>query len=112
MRDLERNKQLIHYSNLSEDTTDEWGNKAKGYGKIQEYRISLSVDKGEASNNAFGKDLEYDREMVTHDMKCPINEHTHLWIDNDTSKPYDYSVVKKANSLNSIRYAIKRENVS
>lgn len=112
MRDLLRNTQLIHFSNLTDDKTDEWGNVTKGYGEIQEYRVSLSADKGDASNNAFGKDLDYDREIVTHNMDCPINEHTKLWIDNDISQPYDYAVKGRAKSLNCIRYAIKRVNVS
>ena len=112
MRDLKRNQQLIHYCNLSETAKDEWGNNVSGYGEISEYRIALSSAKGDVSNNAFGKDLNYDREMVIHDMNCPINEHSRLWIDNDISQQYDYTVEGVAKSLNCIRYAIKKVNVS
>ena len=86
--------------------------------------------------------------MVTHDMSCPIDEYTHLWIDEpsitdetvrtvwseggtihiDTkgsvinadkdnisisgTKAHNYEVAAVSKSLNCIRYAIRRVNVS
>jgi hypothetical protein len=75
--------------------------------------MSVSANKGEASQQAFGMDLEYDREMSTHDMSCPIDEYTHLWIDGkDTKETHNYIVKAVSKSLNCIRYAIKKVNIS
>jgi hypothetical protein len=116
MRDLKRNQQTICYAllNVSIDK-DEWGNtdEVKTYGEPITAKMSLSANKGEASAQAFGADLSYDREMSTHDMSCPIDEYSHLWIDGrDTDKPHNYEVVAVSRSLNCIRYAIRRVNVS
>ena len=116
MRDLKRNQQLICYSLLSEDMEmDEWGNKAniKGYGSPLAMRVSISANKGETSAQPFGADIQYDREMVTHDMNCPIDEYSHLWIDGrSVTDTHNYEVVAVSRSLNCIRYAIRRVNVS
>lgn len=116
MRDLKRNQQTIWYSllNVSEEK-DEWGNthNVKSYSDPIEYKITLSANKGEISAQAFGADLKYDREMSTHDMSCPIDEYSRLWLDG--RKPTDthnYIVKAVSKSLNCIRYAIERVNVS
>ena len=115
MRDLKRNQQTIWYSLLNVSTgEDEWGNTedVKTYGEPVSMNISISGDKGEISGQAFGMDLDYDREMTTHDMSCPIDEYTHLWIDRDPSLTHNYVVKAVSKSLNCIRYAIKKVNVS
>lgn len=151
MRDSERNKAKIWYAlrNVAKQE-DEWGNTkdVTTYGDPQELKISVSASKGEATSQAFGADLKYDREMVTHDMSCPIDEYTRLWIDEpsvfdktvktvwsegDTiyidekgavidagkdnivvsgTKAHNYEVIAVSKSLNCIRYAIRRVNVS
>ena len=116
MRDLKRNQQTIWYSllNVSEEK-DEWGNTydVKSYGDPIECKITLSANKGEISAQAFGADLKYDREMSTHDMNCPIDEYSRLWIDGrDTNETHNYIVKAVSKSLNCIRYAIERVNVS
>ena len=116
MRDLKRNQQTIWYSLLNVSTgEDEWGNTEdiKTYGEPDTMDISVSGDKGEISQQAFGMDLDYDREMSTHDMSCPIDEYTHLWIDGrSTEETHNYIVKAVSKSLNCIRYAIKKVNVS
>ena len=115
MRDLKRNRQTIWYSLLNVSTgEDEWGNTEdiKTYGEPIAMDISLSGDKGEISQQAFGMDLDYDREMSTHDMSCPIDEYTRLWIDRDFTLTHNYVVKAVSKSLNCIRYAIKKVNVS
>ena len=116
MRDLKRNQQTIWYSLLNVSTgEDEWGNteNIKEYGEPIKMQISVSANKGETSQQAFGTDLEYDREMTTHDMSCPIDEYTHLWIDGrNTNDTHNYIVKAVSKSLNCIRYAIKKVNVS
>jgi hypothetical protein len=116
MRDLKRNKQHIYYSlqNVSQEK-DGWGNvtDVKVHGKPEPFDISVSAVKGAASVQAFGTDLKYDREMVTHDMSCPIDENTRLWLDGQSpDKPHNYEVVKRSPSLNAIRFAVRKVGVS
>ena len=116
MRDLKRNKQTIWYSllNVSADK-DEWGNTedVKTYGDPVKMEISISGNKGEASQQPFGTDLKYDREMSTHDMNCPIDEYSHLWLDGRSpDETHNYIVKAVSKTLNCIRYAIEKVNVS
>ena len=116
MRDLKRNQQTIWYSLLNISAgEDEWGNTedVKTYGKPVSMSIAVSANKGEVSQQAFGADLRYDREMSTHDMDCPIDEYTRLWIDGrNTEETHNYIVKAVSKSINCIRYAIERVNVS
>lgn len=116
MRDLKRNQQTIWYSLLNQSSeADEWGNTidVKEHGSPVEMSISISANKGEASAQTFGADLQYDREMSTHNMSCPIDEYTHLWLDGrKVTDTHNYEVVAVSKSLNCIRYAIRRVNVS
>lgn len=116
MRDLKRNQQTIWYSLLNVSSgEDEWGNTEdiKTYGEPIAIKMALSGNKGEASEQAFGADLKYDREMSTHDMSCPIDEYTHLWIDGrDITQTHNYIVKAVSKTLNCIRYAIEKVNVS
>lgn len=116
MRDAERNKVKIHYAlrNVNSES-DEWGNTngATTYSDPIELKISVSANKGEASAQAFGAELKYDREMTTHNMSCPIDEYSHLWLDGRSiEETHNYEVAAVSKSLNCIRYAIRRVNVS
>lgn len=151
MRNAVKNQSKIWYSLLNViSDKDEWGNtqNVTTYGEPKELKISISANKGEVSAQAFGADLQYDREMVTYDKSCPINEYSRLWIDEDSiidetvktvwaqddtifintngvlvnsddenimfsgAKPHNYEVVAVSKSLNCIRYAIRKVNVS
>lgn len=116
MRDLKRNQQTIWYSLLNVSVgKDEWGNTedVKTYGEPISMNISVSANKGEVSQQAFGADMKYDREMSTHDMDCSIDEYTHLWIDGrDISETHNYIVKAVSKSINCIRYAIEKVTVS
>ena len=116
MRDLKRNQQTVFYALLNVSVAeDEWGNTddVKTYGEPQEIRMSISANRGEVSAQAYGADLKYDREMSTHDMNCPIDEYSHLWLDGrKTTETHNYEVAAVNRSLNCIRYAIRRVNVS
>ena len=116
MRDAEKNKVKIHYALINViSEEDGWGN-TKGvtdYSSPEELKISVSANKGEASAQAFGADLQYDREMTTHDMSCPIDEYSHLWLDGRSiEETHNYEVAAVSKSLNCIRYAIRKVNVS
>ena len=116
MRDLKRNQQTIGYSLLNVSAgVDEWGNTedTKTYSEPFLMDISISPNKGQSSLQAFGTDLDYDREMSTHDMNCPIDEYSHLWVDGrDIKQTHNYIVKAVSKSLNCIRYAIKKVDVS
>ena len=116
MRDLKRNQQTVWYSLLNVSVgEDEWGNTEdiKGYGEPVSIHLSVSANKGEVSQQAFGSDLKYDREMTTHDMSCPIDEYAHLWIDGrPITLTHNYVVKAVSRSLNCIRYAIEKVDVS
>ena len=116
MRDLRRNRQTIWFSLLNVRTdTDEWGNTedVKTYGIPMQMEISISGNRGEASGQGFGTDLKYDREMSTHDLSCPIDEYSHLWLDGRLpTETHNYIVKAVSRTLNSIRYAIEKVNVS
>lgn len=116
MRDSEKNKSTIYYALRDvQSAQDEWGNTKDitTYGEPQKLKISVSANKGEASAQAFGTDLKYDREMTTHNMSCPIDEYSHLWLDGrDTADTHNYEVAAVSKSLNCIRYAVRRVNVS
>lgn len=116
MRDAQKNKSTIFYALRDVSTEkDSWGNTKDitTYGEPKELKISVSANKGEASAQAFGADLRYDREMVTHDMSCPIDEYSRLWLDGrSVGETHNYEVAAVSKSLNCIRYAIRRVNVS
>lgn len=118
MRELERNKQLIHYA-LFEGYTDavdksgyKTGEKVKTYSDPIELRINVSPARGNADRDIFGIDCSYSRTMTTADTDCPIQEDTVLWVGTDVQNPPNYVVVRKAVSLNDIVYAIREVTVS
>ena len=116
MRNLRRNQSGIYYALRTVSVeTDEWGNthEVKGYTEPVALRISVSANKGEAEASGFGADLSYDKEMVTHDMSCPIDEYSRLWLDGrSATDTHNYEVAAVSRSLNCIRYAIRRVDVS
>lgn len=116
MRDAEKNKVSIFYAlrNVAKEK-DEWGNTkdVTTYGEPIKLKISVSGDKGEASAEAFGADIRYERQMSTHDMSCPIDEYSRLWLDGrSVDETHNYEVAAVSKSLNCIRYAVRRVNVS
>ena len=112
MRGLKRNEQTIYYANLDSTVTDEWGNSAKAYGAPQPIKVCVSVEKGETVPSGYGDSLNYIREIVTHDMNCPITESSHLWVDISTDEPYNYKVKRVSHSLNCVVCALERVEVS
>ena len=116
MRSLRRNLQEIYCSlHTVMEEKDDWGNthEVKGYTEPMAMEMTISANKGEAEAQAFGADLRYDRELVTHDMTCPIDEYSRLWLDGrSVADTHNYEVAAVSKSLNCIRYAIQRVDVS
>lgn len=119
MRTLEINKQDMWYALLDgkEEVIDEYGNHAGvfqlKYSDPVYYPVNMSESRGVASVEAFGIEADFDRTFVTTDMACPIKEDSIIWFSADpTTEPYNYTVYRIANSLNSITYAIRGVDVS
>ncbi len=122
MRSMERNKINIYYAlyqgktPILDDEGNETGDSEVSYGNPVKFRIRVSPNKGESSEQAFGKSLDYDRVMYTADKKFSIDEFSILWIDKipeikedgSTDTPYDFTVVRAAKDLNEFSYAIKK----
>ena len=119
MRELEINKQTIHYALFDKILADyidsqghKTGEKFKKYQTPVEYRINVSPPSGNAEREVFGIECNYHKTMTTADMDCPIDEETILWIGIPTSQPHNYVVVRKAVSLHDIVYAIREVTLS
>ena len=114
MRDLKINQQTVYYQLcVPKSVEDKNGNKINGYPNPPiKARFSVSPNTGEASMQPFGRDVDYDCEMTTHDMSVEIDEYSRIWINRDPDKSYNYIVKKVARSINCIKYALKQVNTS
>lgn len=118
MRTLNRNKRTIYYALLTgEDTTlDEYGNETGEpkpvYGDAVELKCNVSATTGADAVQAFGNFTNYSRTMCVADTNCPIDENTIVWFGIEPTKPYNYIVVRKADSKNGILYAIREVTVT
>lgn len=87
MRDLNRNKKTIYYalytgkSEYTDTNGDYTGEQSLTYSGITPFRINVSESQGVAPTEPFGVYKHYFNRMVTHDMDCPIAEHSILWVD-------------------------------
>ena len=118
MRDLSRNKKTFYYALYLGNTEviDEFGNKTgqyvPTYSDPTEYRANISPARGTADLEQFGINSNYTKVIVTSDMECPFTETTRLWIGIPTSKSYNYVVTQRAESINSISFAIREVTTS
>lgn len=124
MRSLKRNQQTIWYAKyLGEQTTldeagYETGEPVPTYSNPISCQICVSSTKGDTEDTLFGKNVDYDRTMTTHDKACEIDEYCLLWIDIEpvidvdgkTATKHDYVVtqVGKAKIGTNIVYAINK----
>ena len=67
---------------------------------------TVSSNKGDYSQQQFGNLLDYDRTMITHDTRCPINENSLVYIGTE-----QYIVKAVAKSLNAVQFATKRVQI-
>lgn len=124
MRCLQRNKKPIYYALYQGKTEILDGNGYKtgqfrlSYSTPTAINVNVSANKGLSELSLFGSNIVYDRTIVIDDVNCPIDEYTKLWVDapvydsQNNLLPHDYIVIKKAVSLNSITYAIRKVDVS
>ena len=114
MLDMPINQRLIYHapqtgkeSHYDEDGY-ETGETSAVYGDPQPLWINVSAATGRAQYIAFGHFTEYTRTLITSDMKCPLKLYDAVWLKTDpqTDGP-DYTVVRVADGLDSIMYAIQ-----
>lgn len=118
MRCLDRNKKSFYYATYQGITkqTDSEGNFTGEYGisystPVQAYG-NISPAKGNDFSSPFGVAENYDKIIVMADPNFPVETTSVLWIENATTDPYDYIVVKVARSLNSVSIAVRKVDVS
>ena len=77
-----------------------------------EFYANLSAGTSDAEEQPFGSNVQYDRIILTHDLDCPINEHSLIWVKNKPEADpdsADYEVAASPlDSLNAIRIPIRR----
>lgn len=119
MRDLQRNKRLIWYANHIRDdaVTDEFGNDTGEtipvYTDPVALKINVSAATGEAAAEAFGAFTDYSRTITTSDTSCPLKQNSRVWFGVEPSSgPHNYEVVRVADSLNGMLYALREVTVS
>lgn len=118
MKTLARNKQKIYYANRTteEPILDEdglmTGDDQFGYTTPEELKINVSPASGAIVLQAFGVTEQYDKVLITDDLNCPLDEHSHLWVGIETALPYNYVVTRMSKSLNSVVIALTQVDVS
>lgn len=118
MRSLNRNKRGIYYALRTGETpdVDEYGNETgestPAYGEAIEMRCNVSAATGEEAVQAFGSFTGYSRTMCVSDPACPIDEDTVVWFGIEPTEPYNYIVVRKADSKNGVLYALQEVTVT
>lgn len=135
MRVLARNKKDIWYANpvattyVTDNNGLKTGEKEITYGTPVKEKMSMAISSGAnnlgsqgiASLEPFGIVTGYTARAVTEDLNCPMSEESHVWygieptaeIDGETVQvPHNYTVVRKAKSLNHLIYYLKEVDVS
>lgn len=112
MRTIIRDKSLVYYSNATEGV-DEWGNTVNNvYETPIPIRLSVSVEQGVLLQRQYGKQVNYDRVIITELTELPIQESTRFWIDESINNPHNYIVKKIARSKNFINIGLDRVDLT
>lgn len=120
MRNQTANQRTLYFANKLgiADVFDEngyrTGETAPLFTAPKKIRMNVSTAKGAKDNEAFGGYEDYDRTIFTTNMDCPIKVSSIIWFQRDPAKneTHNYIVVRKADSKNAIRYAIKEVEVA
>jgi len=118
MRNLNRNKRHLYYALQVGEAkdTDEYGNETGEvtpiYGDAVNLQANVSAASGADAVQAFGNFTGYSRTMCVSDRECPIEENSVIWFGVEPTEPYNYIVVRKADSKNGILYALLEVTVS
>lgn len=112
MQSLMSNHRTVYYAlytGMTDITRDGYktGEKRKTYSDPVAFPCNVSPARNPADTEPFGISTDYDRTIVTCDMNCPIAEDSILWVGVPVTEPYNYKVVRRAESLNGLLFAIK-----
>ena len=117
------------------------GEKTQTYGTPVKVRMSMAISSGAnnlgsqgiAELEPYGLVTGYTARAVTEDLDCTMDEQSHIWsgiepfhieqrtqtvngetvtVDVEVPNPYNYTVVRKAVSLNHLIYYLKEVDVS
>lgn len=90
------------YGNETGETTQEWTKPAK-------LVLNVSPPTGTAQANPFGAFTDYSLVVSSSSKKhnTPLYEGTHVWFNTDTSKGWNYIVVKVAEHITDTLFALK-----
>lgn len=133
MRTMTRNRRVFYQASLVEvtmaqDTDGNYTEDAYTYSDPVKCEGVITAANGEAVTQLFGANERYDKVITLNlgedyleigsvlwvDRVISLDEQGHLAKDEngDVLTPYDYIVVKVANSLNFVNVAIRKVNVS
>jgi len=119
MRTLRKNEQTFYYSKylgkaeILDDNGNRTGTRELTYDTPVKAYGNISANTGEVIYNTYGKLVAYDRILQPRDSALSLNENDVLYIDKDYNNGiYDYVVVSVIKSLNVLKYAIRKVNVS
>jgi len=125
MRTMTRNRRTFYYASLNTVTmgTDKDGNYTEeqySYSDPVEKQGVITAANGEAVTQLFGANERYDKVITLNLGENYLAIGSVLWVDTlptldehgKTTTPYDYIVIKVAESLNFVNVAIRKVNVS
>lgn len=134
MKCMVRNKSRFYYALylgkgpvLNEDGRPTGETELK-YANPVEYEANISASRGSTQAEVFGESTLYDKVIALDDVEIPIDEYSVLWIDTvpelaedgslavddegNAKTPHNYTVTRKAVSLNSVLLAVRKVDVS
>lgn len=126
MRSMTRNRRIFYCASLegvsmSQDADGNYVEEQYTYSNPVKHEGVFSVASGEAVTQLFGANEIYDKIITLNLGEDYLAVGSVLWVDTmpvidevtgKTDTPYDYVVVRIANSLNFINIAIRKVNVS
>ena len=125
MRSMTRNRQVFYEASLTSvamgtDTDGNYTEEVYTYSNPAEHTGVITAANGEAVTQLFGANERYDKVITLNQGENYLAIGSVLWVDTmptldkqgKTTTPYDYIVVKVAESLNFVSVAIRKVNVS
>lgn len=114
-------KRTLWYSNPVGDKNslvDEWGNETgeseREWSLPKKLILNVSPPSGTAQANPFGAFTDYSLVVSSSSKKhdTPLYEGTHVWFNADTSKNWNYIVVKVSEHITDTLFALKEVAVN
>lgn len=125
MRTMTRNRRTFYYASLTgvamgTDTDGNFTEEKCTYSNPTEKQGVITAANGEATTQLFGANERYDKVITLNLGENYLAIGSVLWVDTmpaldnqgKTTTPYDYIVVKVAESLNFVNVAIRKVDVS